>query len=91
MKWVVRILIKAYQRFISPVLHALGGPAAGCRFQPSCSNYFLEAVEIHGFWRGSRLGIWRLLRCNPWGGQGYDPVPPAGTHKKRAPGADRNP
>ncbi|MEG2248121.1 MAG: membrane protein insertion efficiency factor YidD, partial [Akkermansia sp.] len=37
----------------------------------------LEAVEIHGFWRGSRLGIYRILRCNPWGGSGDDPVPPA--------------
>lgn len=76
MKWIVKKGIRFYQHFINPVLHAIGGPFCGCRFQPTCSNYFLEAVEIHGFLRGSILGIWRILRCNPWGGEGYDPVPP---------------
>jgi putative membrane protein insertion efficiency factor len=76
MKWLIRIFIRGYQIFISPVLHAVGGPASGCRFTPSCSHYFLQAVEVHGVLKGSWLGIWRILRCQPWGGQGEDPVPP---------------
>lgn len=74
---VVRWLIRGYQLCISPVLSLLAGPNAGCRFHPTCSQYFLEAVEAHGTWRGSWLGVKRLLRCHPWGGQGWDPVPPA--------------
>jgi hypothetical protein len=73
---IVRFLIRAYQWTISPVLSWLGGPGSGCRFQPTCSHYFLEAVETHGVLRGSWLGLKRLGRCQPWGGQGYDPVPP---------------
>jgi len=46
-----------------------------CRFHPSCSHYFAEAVERHGAWRGAWLGVRRLLRCQPFGGSGYDPVP----------------
>lgn len=76
MKWLVRILIRGYQRVISPVIHFLGGPGTGCRFTPTCSEYFLQAVEAHGFFKGSAMGTWRILRCNPWGGQGHDPVTP---------------
>ncbi|HEX8281060.1 MAG TPA: membrane protein insertion efficiency factor YidD [Chthoniobacterales bacterium] len=72
---MVRFLIRFYQWTISPVLSFLGGPASGCRFEPTCSRYFLEAVERHGFLRGSWLGLCRLGRCQPWGGKGYDPVP----------------
>jgi putative membrane protein insertion efficiency factor len=53
------------------------GPGSGCRFTPTCSAYFLEAVETHGFVRGSWLGLKRLARCQPWGGAGHDPVPKA--------------
>ncbi len=73
---VIRVLIRIYQKLISPVLHVLGGPFAGCRYNPSCSRYFLQAVEVHGPWKGSWLGIRRILRCHPWGPHGYDPVPP---------------
>ncbi|MEP6956276.1 MAG: membrane protein insertion efficiency factor YidD [Chthoniobacterales bacterium] len=73
---IVRVLIRAYQRIISPLLSVLGGPGSGCRFQPTCSHYFLEAVETHGVLRGSWLGLCRLGRCQPWGGTGNDPVPP---------------
>lgn len=66
-----------YRRYLSVPLHALGGPLAGCRYTPSCSAYFIEAVQVHGPLRGALLGIWRILRCNPWGGHGHDPVPPA--------------
>ncbi len=68
---------------ISPVLVFICGPQSGCRFEPSCSRYFLEAVETHGTARGFRLGIRRILRCNPWGGLGADPVPGATTKESR--------
>lgn len=73
---LIRGLIRFYQRILSPVLHAIAGPSAGCRFSPTCSEYLLDAVEAHGPLAGSWLGIRRILRCHPWGGSGYDPVPP---------------
>lgn len=45
-----------------------------CRFVPTCSNYFIDAVRNRGILVGTAKGIWRICRCNPWGGQGYDPV-----------------
>jgi putative membrane protein insertion efficiency factor len=74
MKFLVRLLIRFYQRFISPVIHLT--PGSGCRFTPSCSAYFLEAVETHGVLRGGWMGLKRIGRCHPWGGFGHDPVPP---------------
>lgn len=74
---LIRLLIRGYKLLLSPVLHWLGGPATGCRYQPYCSTYFLEACEVHGVLRGSWLGLKRIGRCHPWGGQGHDPVPPA--------------
>lgn len=88
---LIRLLIRFYQRFLNPVLRVLGGPLAGCRFQPTCSNYFLQAVERHGPWKGSWLGVRRIFRCHPWGGHGYDPVPPApGEDRERAPDGAAN-
>jgi putative membrane protein insertion efficiency factor len=75
MRPLVRIVIRAYKLTLSPLLSFLGGPATGCRFQPTCSIYFLQAVETHGVIRGSWLGLRRLGRCHPWGGSGFDPVP----------------
>lgn len=66
MIWAIRL----YQRLISPILPNV------CRFRPSCSEYFIEALQVHGVIKGSWLGIRRLLRCHPWGGSGFDPVPP---------------
>ncbi len=79
MKALIRLAIRFYQRVLSPVLHRLAGPTAGCRYEPTCSHYFLEAVEKHGVIRGSWLGVKRICRCQPWGGQGFDPVPPIRT------------
>ena len=61
--------IRFYQRCISP----LTPPA--CRYTPTCSQYMLEAIERHGALKGLYLGTRRILRCHPWGGSGYDPVP----------------
>ncbi|HTQ11945.1 MAG TPA: membrane protein insertion efficiency factor YidD [Fimbriimonadaceae bacterium] len=46
-----------------------------CRYEPSCSNYTLEAVQRYGLWKGSWMGFKRIMRCHPWGGSGHDPVP----------------
>ena len=66
---VVALLIRGYQRFISPVL------PPSCRFAPSCSQYGLEAVQRYGAIRGGWLAIRRVARCHPWNPGGYDPVP----------------
>ncbi len=64
------MLIRFYQIFISPLL----GPS--CRYSPTCSAYTLEALRVHGLFYGGWLSIKRIISCNPWGGSGYDPVPP---------------
>src|SRR4029453_326013 len=74
---LVRFFIRAYQYTFSPLLSLICGPDSGCRFRPTCSASFLEAVETHGVVRGSWLGLRRLARCQPWGGAGHDPVPKA--------------
>jgi len=83
---LVRLLIRIYQWTLSPFLRLLCGPNSGCRFTPTCSAYFLEAVEAHGVLHGSWLGLKRLARCQPWGGAGYDPLP---ERKNAAPGLER--
>ena len=71
-------LIKFYQIFISPLCPGV------CRYQPTCSQYMIEAIKTHGVFKGIRLGIKRICRCHPWGGSGYDPVPAKETkHKSR--------
>ena len=55
---------------------ARAGRSSPCRFTPSCSEYALEALEAHGALRGTALAARRLARCHPWGGRGFDPVPP---------------
>src|SRR5688572_3198399 len=66
---LLRALVVVYQWTLSPVL------GNNCRFEPSCSHYAVEALSKHGALRGSWLAIRRILRCHPWGGAGYDPVP----------------
>ncbi len=75
MKLLTRFFFRAYKVTVSPFLHWLVGPGAGCRFEPTCSEYFAGAVEAYGFLRGARLGVKRICRCNPWCESGYDPVP----------------
>jgi uncharacterized protein len=73
--FLVGIFIRGYQLLISPILRVISGPGGGCRFEPTCSHYFLGACKVHGLWRGGWLGLRRLGRCHPWGGQGIDMVP----------------
>lgn len=82
---VIRLLIRFYQRVLNPMLKVAAGPAMGCRYTPSCSNYYLQAVELHGPFRGSWYGICRIFRCHPWGGCGYDPVPSPGNAESESP------
>lgn len=68
--------MRGYQVALSPTLHLLAGPGAGCRYWPSCSSYSLGCLRRHGLGRGLLLTLARLGRCHPWGGSGVDPVPP---------------
>ena len=67
---IVALPVRAYRLLLSPWI------GHGCRFQPTCSVYALEALERHGALRGTALMLRRIGRCHPWGGSGYDPVPP---------------
>ncbi len=68
-QWFFLLLIRIYQTCISPLT-----PAA-CRYTPTCSQYAKEAIVKHGPLRGCWLAFKRIMRCHPWGGSGYDPVP----------------
>ena len=70
MRTVLIFLVRAYQVTLSPLFRGC------CRFEPSCSNYAIEALQVHGAWKGLWLTARRLLRCRPFGPHGYDPVPP---------------
>lgn len=73
MKLGARLLalpIWGYRLFISPLI------GRNCRFEPTCSNYALEALDRHGALKGGWLALRRIARCHPWGDTGYDPVPP---------------
>ena len=63
------LLVRFYQIAISPF------KPPTCRFTPTCSSYALEALKRHGLFKGGMLAIRRIMRCHPWGGSGYDPVP----------------
>ena len=67
--WLLIQPIRFYQKYLSPL------KPPSCRFTPTCSQYAIEAIRKHGPFKGLALAIWRILRCNPWGGSGYDPVP----------------
>lgn len=87
-------LIRVYQWVISPLF------PKSCRFAPSCSEYAAEAVQRHGLIAGGLLGLRRIMRCHPWGGDGYDPVPdhpwrhtqlPTHDHSTSHPGSQSRP
>jgi|TARA_B110001454_G_scaffold175125_1_gene166818 putative membrane protein insertion efficiency factor len=69
MKKIPIFFILIYQRFISPLV----GPS--CRFHPTCSEYSIQAITKYGVVKGAALSVKRILRCNPWGGSGIDPIP----------------
>jgi len=69
MRFLVLKIIRVYQKYLSPLL----GPS--CRFHPTCSEYAFQAIETYGVFRGSILAVKRILKCNPWGGSGADPLP----------------
>jgi putative membrane protein insertion efficiency factor len=79
----VRLALRAYKLTLSPLI------GRQCRYLPTCSEYAAEALIAHGPWRGSWLAANRVCRCHPWGGSGYDPVPPNDRRSDGAPGQGR--
>jgi len=67
--WILLIPVYFYKYAISPLTQA------SCRYIPSCSEYTVQAIKIHGPFKGFRLAVKRIFRCHPWGDHGYDPVP----------------
>lgn len=67
--WILKLPIRFYQLFISPIF------PSSCRYTPTCSHYAIEALDKHGPFKGGWMAIKRIASCNPWGGEGYDPVP----------------
>ncbi|MGN0444683.1 MAG: membrane protein insertion efficiency factor YidD [Acutalibacteraceae bacterium] len=70
MKKIFLAILRFYRKYISPHFPPM------CRYYPTCSTYAVEAIEVHGAFKGGLLALWRLLRCNPLSKGGYDPVPP---------------
>ena len=71
---VLSLAVHAYRYTLSPII----GPV--CRYEPTCSAYALDALREHGALRGAWLAVRRIASCHPWGGSGYDPVPPHSEH-----------
>lgn len=71
MKKIAIFLLKFYKKRISPIFSHKG---IHCKFQPTCSEYMMQAIEKYGFFKGFFMGIFRFLRCNPFSKGGYDPV-----------------
>lgn len=80
LSFLLALPVRFYRYFISPLL------PPSCRYVPSCSEYALEALKVHGPFAGSWLTLRRLARCHPWGGHGLDPVPAARHAAAPAPG-----
>jgi putative membrane protein insertion efficiency factor len=78
--YILSLPVRAYRLVLSPWI------GNSCRYQPTCSVYALEALEVHGALKGGWLALRRILRCNPWGGSGYDPVPGCGHDHSDEPG-----
>lgn len=69
LKWLAILPVRFYQYLLRPLLPTT------CRYTPSCSQYSVEAIQKYGALKGCWLGLRRILRCHPWGGHGYDPLP----------------
>ena len=69
MKKILITMIRFYQKYLSPL------KTTKCPYQPTCSNYGLEAIQKYGAFKGGILTLWRIIRCNPFSKGGYDPVP----------------
>ena len=69
MKKILITMIRFYQKYLSPL------KSTKCPYEPSCSNYGLEAIKKYGAFKGGILALWRIIRCNPFSKGGYDPVP----------------
>lgn len=81
--WLLSLPVRGYRLLLSPWV------GHGCRYQPTCSAYALEALDRHGALRGGALTVRRVCSCHPWGGHGYDPVPgadPAFDAERKGPG-----
>ncbi|MEX0686733.1 MAG: membrane protein insertion efficiency factor YidD [Balneolales bacterium] len=74
MKTILIAIVRVYQLMISPYF------PSSCRYYPTCSQYAIDALKIHGFFKGTGLAAWRLLRCHPWAEGGEDPVPDKKRH-----------
>lgn len=81
LQWLMSTVIRGYQRFISPLF------PRRCKYYPTCSAYAVEAIKVQGFFRGTALAIWRLLRCNPCSRGGVD-FPPGSTLEVEIPPDD---
>jgi putative membrane protein insertion efficiency factor len=79
----LRLILRGYQLVVSPLLSVLDPIGGGCRYEPTCSRYCIQALSVHGTRTGLWLALKRLARCAPWGGSGLDPVPPAGPKPPR--------
>lgn len=75
------LLIRFYQIAISPYT------PASCRYSPTCSHYSVEALKVHGLFKGGWLAVKRISKCHPWGGSGYDPVPEKEVNNNRNEGS----
>ena len=64
------LLVNIYRYGISPLT------PSSCRYSPTCSGYAIESLKVHGPWKGGWIALKRIFSCHPWGGHGYDPVPP---------------
>lgn len=79
MKTVLLLLVRGYRRFLSPLKPPV------CRFHPTCSQYAIDALQLHGAIKGSWLTTKRILRCQPFGTPGWDPVPQPASDPELAP------
>ncbi|WP_417824054.1 membrane protein insertion efficiency factor YidD [Thalassospira lucentensis] len=75
---LLQVAVRGYQLFLSPYI------GWSCRYQPTCSAFMMEALARHGAIKGGWMGFKRIMRCHPWGGHGYDPVPECGCEQNKA-------